>query len=68
VLLYVTEASYHAYYDYCTLLYMQQAGMDVDYLDLPKIGIKGNAHFSFMEKNNLQISPVVEAWIDKVVK
>jgi pimeloyl-ACP methyl ester carboxylesterase len=67
VLLYVTEASYHAYYDYCTLLFMEQAGMNVDYLDLPEVGIKGNAHFSFMEKNNLQISPVVNAWIEKVV-
>jgi pimeloyl-ACP methyl ester carboxylesterase len=67
VLLFVTEASYHAYYDYCTLLYMEQAGMNVDYLDLPAVGIKGNAHFSFMEKNNLQISSVVEAWIQKVV-
>jgi hypothetical protein len=67
VLLFVTEASYHAYYDYCTLLYMEQAGMNVDYLDLPEVGIRGNGHFSFMEKNNLQISPVVEAWIQEVV-
>jgi pimeloyl-ACP methyl ester carboxylesterase len=67
VLLLVTEASYHAYYDYCTFLYMEQAGMNVDYLHLPRVGIKGNAHFAFMEKNNLQISPVVEAWIQEVV-
>jgi pimeloyl-ACP methyl ester carboxylesterase len=67
VLLFVTEASYHAYYDYCTLMYMEQAGMNVDYLDLPEVGIRGNGHFSFIEKNNLQISPVVEAWIQEVV-
>lgn len=67
VLLYVSEASYHAYYDYCTLKFMNQAGMDVDYLDLPTVGIHGNAHFSFMEKNNLQIAPLVNAWIQYVV-
>ncbi|KAF2469508.1 alpha/beta-hydrolase [Lindgomyces ingoldianus] len=68
VLLYVTEASYHAYYDHCTLAYMQQAGMDVDYLKLPEVGIMGNAHFSFMEKNNMQIAPLLDAWIRKVVR
>ncbi|KAL1596547.1 hypothetical protein SLS60_009195 [Paraconiothyrium brasiliense] len=67
ILLYVTEASYHACYDYCTLAFMEQAGMQVDYLDLSEVDIHGNAHFSFMEKNNLQIAPLLDAWLQKVV-
>ena len=58
-----TEASYHAVYDYCTVLYLRQAGVDVDFLNLPLAGIHGNAHFLFMEKNNLEIAAKVEGWI-----
>ena len=58
-----TEASYHAVYDYCTVLYLQQAGVDVDFLNLPLAGIHGNAHFLFLEKNNLEIAAKVEGWI-----
>ncbi|OAG02260.1 uncharacterized protein CC84DRAFT_1189539 [Paraphaeosphaeria sporulosa] len=67
VLFYVTEASYHAYYDYCTLAFREQAGMQVDYIDLPEVGIRDNGHFSFMEKSNLRIAPLLNAWIQKFV-
>jgi pimeloyl-ACP methyl ester carboxylesterase len=67
VLLYQTEASYHAYYDYCTYMYMVQTGMDVDFLQLSDVGIHGNSHFSFMELNNLQIAPLLDAWLQRVL-
>lgn len=57
------EASYHAVYDYCTVLYLRQAGVEVDFLNLPLAGIHGNAHFMFLEKNNLEIAAKVEGWI-----
>ncbi len=58
-----SEASFHAEYDYCTVRYLRQAGVTVDHLDLPKAGIHGNAHFLFLEKNNLEIAARVEEWI-----
>lgn len=58
-----TEASFHAVYDYCTVRYLQQAGVNVDFLDLPEAGIHGNAHFLFLEKNNLVIATRIEEWI-----
>ena len=58
-----TEASYHAVYDYCTVLYLRQADVDVDFLNLPRAGIHGNAHFLFLEKNNLESAARVEGWI-----
>ena len=63
ILLVTSEAGYHAVYDYCTVKYLRQAGVSVDWLDLPTVGIKGNGHFMFMEKNNTQIAEKVEAWI-----
>ena len=58
-----SEASLHAVYDYCTVRYLQQAGVTVDFLNLSAAGIHGNAHFLFLEKNNLEIAKLVEAWI-----
>jgi pimeloyl-ACP methyl ester carboxylesterase len=41
-LLVTGEASYHAPYDYCTALYMRQAGVQIEYADLGAEGIHGN--------------------------
>ena len=57
------EASFHAMYDYCTVDFLQQGGAKVDYLNLSSYGIHGNAHFLFMELNNLDIAAMIEGWI-----
>ncbi|KAE9367170.1 alpha/beta-hydrolase [Stipitochalara longipes BDJ] len=67
VLVMTSEASYHAVYDYCTVEYLKQAGVQVDWLSLPAVGIHGNAHFSFMELNNMEIVPLINDWIQKHV-
>ncbi|KAK4555459.1 hypothetical protein LTR86_007211 [Recurvomyces mirabilis] len=64
VLMLTSEASYHAVYDYCTAAYLQQAGVNLTYVDLPEMGIHGNGHFIFLEKNNLQVAEeVVMPWL-----
>ncbi|KAF2737780.1 alpha/beta-hydrolase, partial [Polyplosphaeria fusca] len=59
------EASFHAPYDYCTVKYLEQVGVDVEYADLGKEGIRGNGHMFFMEKNNLVIADRVYQWLEK---
>lgn len=67
VLMVTSEASYHAVYDYCTAAYLQQAGVNVTYVSLPQIGIRGNGHFIFLEKNNLEVAEkVVAPWLAAV--
>ena len=61
-----SEASYHAVYDYCTVRYLEQGGVNVEYLVLPEAGFHGNAHLFFMEKNNLAIAGSVEEWIQRL--
>ncbi|RMZ70742.1 alpha beta-hydrolase [Pyrenophora seminiperda CCB06] len=65
VLAVTSEASYHAQYDYCTVGYMRQAGVDVEHVELAKEGIHGNGHMFFMEKNNLEIAERVLTWLEK---
>jgi len=57
------EASLHAPYDYCTVKYLQQVGVDVEHADLGKEGIHGNGHMFFMEKNNIEIANRVYQWL-----
>lgn len=59
------EASFHAPYDYCTVKFLEQAGVDVEYLDLAREGIHGNGHMFFMEKNNLEIAERVYDWLEE---
>lgn len=62
------EASYHAVYDYCFIAFLKQAGVKADFLELGKLGIHGNAHLSFMEKNSDVIAAKLNEWIVKAVK
>ena len=64
VMLVTSEASYHAAYDHCTARYLVQAGVTVDFVRLETRGIHGNGHMMMLEKNNLQISQLIAAWLD----
>jgi pimeloyl-ACP methyl ester carboxylesterase len=66
VLFVTAEASYHAVYDHCTVAFLRQAGVEVEYLELGKEGIHGNGHFMFMERNNLVVAERVLGWLEKV--
>lgn len=63
ILIVTSEAGYHAHYDHATVEYLRQAGVAVDWLDLPEVGIKGNGHFMFMERNSNEIAEHVHQWL-----
>lgn len=65
VLTVTAEASYHAPYDYCTVGYLRQAGVEVEHMELADEGIHGNGHMLFMEKNNIEIAEKVLVWLQK---
>jgi pimeloyl-ACP methyl ester carboxylesterase len=64
ILLVTSEASYHAPYDYCTADFLTQAGCaKTKHLELGKVGIHGNGHMMFMEKNSEEIWERIESWM-----
>lgn len=65
VLVVTGEASYHQPHDYCTVEYLRQASVQVEFADLGQEGIHGNGHMLFMEKNNLVIAERVLRWFKK---
>lgn len=38
-------------------------GGDARVVHLPEVGIRGNSHFPFAEKNNLEVAGALEAWL-----
>jgi len=62
------EASYHQIYDHCTVKYLNQAGVNAEYIRLQDRGIRGNGHMVMIEKNNLEIARLVDEWVQKKVK
>ncbi|EEH20133.1 hypothetical protein PABG_02392 [Paracoccidioides brasiliensis Pb03] len=65
VLVVTGEASYHATHDYCTVGYLQQAGVHVDHLSLGEAGFHGNGHMLFLEMNSDKIAAEVQKWMEK---
>ncbi|KAI9680559.1 MAG: hypothetical protein M1817_003999 [Caeruleum heppii] len=68
VVVIVGEASIHATYDHCTVDFLVQAGVPTKFIRLEEIGIFGNGHFSFLEKNNIDIAKVAKEWMDEQTK
>ena len=62
------EASYHQLYDNCTVKYLNQAGMKVEWMPLQNKGIHGNGHMVMIEKNNLDIAKLIDNWVAENVK
>lgn len=63
VLLVTAEASYHAVYDHCTVAFLRQAGVKVEWMKLLEKGQRGNGHMFFMEKDSREVWKLVEEWI-----
>ncbi|KAL8999158.1 MAG: hypothetical protein Q9169_001937 [Polycauliona sp. 2 TL-2023] len=64
VAMYTAEASIHIVNAHCLAAYLRQSGVNLDWILLADRGIKGNGHFSFLEKNNIEIAQkVVLPWL-----
>jgi hypothetical protein len=63
VLVEMGEASYHAPFDHCSVAFLRQAGVQVDFLRLQDKEIYGNGHMQMLELNNMEIAPLLEEWI-----
>lgn len=65
VLIVTSESGYHAFYDHATVAFLRQAGVDVTWLNLPEVDVRGNGHFMFLEKNNIEVAEHVHEWLVK---
>jgi hypothetical protein len=68
VLVVMSEASYHASYDHCTVKYLRQAGVSTTFMPLAKSNIRGNGHMMMLEKNNDAIAAAMMNWLDETFR
>jgi len=54
-------------YDRCTVKFLKQAGVEVEWLRLEDVGIRGNGHMFFLEKNSEEIANVLEGWLSRTL-
>lgn len=59
------EASINSGYDWAVVKYLQQAGVQVDWLKLAEFGLFGNGPLMFLEMNAAKIAELVVAWVVK---
>jgi pimeloyl-ACP methyl ester carboxylesterase len=67
ILYLAAEASFYAPYNHCTVAYLNQAQVKLDYVQLAEIGLRGNGHMMMMEKNSDAIAQVIVDWLAKNV-
>jgi len=63
VLVVMSEASYHASYDHCTVKYLRQAGVNTTFMPLAKSNIRGHGHMMMLEKENDRIAAAMMNWL-----
>lgn len=59
----VSEASYHAGYDHCTVRYLRQAGVQTDFTRLEDVGLHGDGHMIMLEKHADAVAKLIQDWL-----
>jgi pimeloyl-ACP methyl ester carboxylesterase len=62
------EGTYHRVYDPCIPKWLNQAGAKDDFIRLEDVGIHGNMHEMFFDKNSLEVIKYIDGWVAKNVK
>ena len=62
------EGTYHRVYDPCIPKWLNQAGAKDDFVRLEDVGIKGNMHEMFLDKNSAEVIKYIDGWVAKNVK
>jgi pimeloyl-ACP methyl ester carboxylesterase len=58
------EASFYAPYNYCTVRYLEQAGLSPTHFELGQMGVHGNGHSMMEERNSDEVAALVADWIE----
>jgi pimeloyl-ACP methyl ester carboxylesterase len=62
------EGTYHRVFDVCIPKWFNQAGVKDEFVRLEDVGIHGNMHEMFLDKNSDEVIKFIDDWIRKNVK
>jgi len=62
------EGTYHRVFDVCIPKWLNQAGAKDDFVRLEDVGIHGNMHEMFLDRNSDEVIKFIDSWVGKNVK
>jgi len=62
------EGTYHRVFDACIPKWLNQAGAKDDFVRLEDVGIHGNMHEMFLDRNSDEVIKFIDGWIGKNLK
>ncbi len=62
------EGTYHRVFDVCIPKWLNQAGAKDDFVRLEDVGIRGNMHEMFLDKNSDAVIRFIDGWLNKNIK
>jgi pimeloyl-ACP methyl ester carboxylesterase len=62
------EGTYHRVYDPCIPKWLNQAGAKDDFVRLEDVGIHGNMHEMFLDRNSVEVIKFIDGWVTKNVR
>jgi len=68
ILSFSAEGTYHRVFDVCIPKWLNQAGAKVDFFRLEDVGIRGNHHQMFLDRNSDEIIKFVDEWLRKNIR
>ena len=62
------EGTYHRVFDVCIPKWLNQAGAKDEFVRLEDVGIHGNMHEMFLDRNSQDVIKFIDGWLGKNVK
>ena len=62
------EGTYHRVFDVCIPKWLNQAGAKDEFVRLEDVGIRGNMHEMFLDRNSDEVIKFIDGWLVKNVK
>lgn len=59
------EGSYHRIFDHCLANWLNQAGVDTEYVRMEEVGLPGNGHMMMLELNSKEIAEYIHSWLEE---
>ncbi len=59
------EGGYHRIFDHCLANWLNQAGVETEYVRMEDVGLSGNGHMMMLEENSKEIAEYIHSWLEE---
>ena len=61
------EGGYHRIFDHCLANWLNQAGVETEYVRMEDVGLSGNGHMMMLEENSKEIAEYIHSWLEEYI-